>query len=202
MNRPAARPPYADDDGRALPARADVGVLGMWIFIASLTVLFLGSIVGYLWVRFTAEQWEPLGLRAPQSLWISTIVLLASSGTLHSALRGVQRGNQKALRRGMLLTFLLGCVFLLAQLYNWLAVARELFPSAAHRSMYGFTFYALTALHALHVVGGLAMLVIVTLKARRGLYSRSFHPGVTYAAIYWHFLDVVWIVLFTLLVLF
>jgi heme/copper-type cytochrome/quinol oxidase subunit 3 len=64
-----------------------------------------------------------------------------------------------------------------------------------------FTFYLLTGLHALHVIGGMVLLGAVTAKAFAGRYSATYHPGVTYAAMYWHFLDVVWLVMFVLIFL-
>ena len=98
----------------------------------------------------------------------------------------------------MLLTTMLGVAFLASQTVNWFAlVAAKL---TAKTNLYGFTFYMLTGLHAAHVVGGVIPLGVVTVRAWRGRYSSSFHPGVRYCGIYWHFLAAVWLVLFIMLV--
>jgi cytochrome c oxidase subunit 3 len=185
-------------DDRAVPAPLAMGRLGMKILVLALSMLFAASILGYLVIRFRAPAWPPPGVpRLPGTLWISTLIIALSSFTMQAAVRAVRADRQRALRVGMLLTTLLALAFLVSQTLNWFAlVAANL---TARTNLYGFTFFMLTGLHAAHVIGGLIPLAIVTARAFRGRYSSAFRPGVEYCAIYWHFLAVVWVVLFALL---
>ncbi len=192
------RPALSDD--RSAPAPLATGRLGMKILVLALAMLFAASILGYLAIRLRATVWPPPGVpRLPGALWISTLIIAISSFTMQAAVRAARGDHQRALRLGMLLTTLLGAAFLISQSLNWFSlVAANL---TARTNLYGFTFYMLTGLHAAHVVGGLVPLGVVTTRAWRGRYSARFHPGVEYCAIYWHFLAVVWLVLFAILVL-
>jgi len=178
------------------------GVLGMWIFLAALSVLFLASIAGYLIVRTKAPAWPPPGMpRLPGGLWLATGLLLLGSVTVHLALSKIRLGQRTAAVRWLVATTTLAVAFLLAQGWNWwdLIAARM---TATTKNLYAFTFFMLTGLHAAHVIGGVVLLGVVTARAAQGRYGSGRHGGITYAAMYWHFLDVVWIVLFAVLVLF
>ena len=177
------------------------GVLGMWIFLATLTVLFLAAIVGYLVVRLKATDWPPPGMpRLPAGLWLATVVLVAGSVTIHRALRSIRRGNRKASTRWLQVTVVLAFAFLAVQSWNWWGLIRLRLTAASN--LYAFTFFMLTGLHAAHVVGGIVLLSIVLARALRDRYSEDAHSGITYAAMYWHFLDAVWLVLFAVMVVF
>jgi heme/copper-type cytochrome/quinol oxidase subunit 3 len=177
------------------------GVLGMWVFLATLTVLFLASIVGYLVVRLRATDWPPPGMpRLPAGLWLATLVLLAGSVTIHRALRSIRSGDRPALVRWLQATLALAVVFLSVQSWNWLGLIRLHLTAASN--LYAFTFFMLTGLHAAHVIGGIVLLAIVLVRSLRGRYGNDRHGGVTYAAMYWHFLDAIWLVLFAVMVVF
>ncbi len=185
-------------DGRDRPAPIETGRFGMRLLVAALSMLFAASLVAYLLIRSRAQAWPPAGMpHLPGTLWISTLILLASSVTMQAAVRAARAGRAAALRADMLVTTLLGIAFLASQTLNWFALVAE--NLTAKTNLYGFTFYVLTGLHAAHVIGGLIPLAVVTARASRGRYSREFHPGVEYCAIYWHFLDVVWVVMFAIL---
>jgi cytochrome c oxidase subunit 3 len=172
----------------------------MLVFLLSLSVLFLASIIGYLVVRSRAAEWPPPGSpKLPAGLWVSTVIILVSSGTIQSALRSVRRNRLGALIGFMLMTLLLAVVFLVSQAVNWAWLMG--IQATTQAELYLFTFYLLTGLHAAHVIGGVVLLSVVTAKAFRGRYSPRHHPGVRYAAMYWHFLDGVWLVMFVLLFL-
>jgi cytochrome c oxidase subunit 3 len=172
--------------------------LGMMLFLASLTVLFAASMAGFLAVRLNAEAWPPPGMpQLPHGLWIGTVLLLVSSGTIHWALKAAKTGQPGALQKGLALTTLLGVGFLLCQLVVWWRLVS--LDLTAQTNLYGFSFYMLTALHGLHVIGGLLPLSVTTWRARQGRYSPGEHTGVTLCAMYWHFLDVVWLVIFAFL---
>lgn len=181
------------------PSVPGAGVLGMTIFLVSLSVLFVASIVGYLMVRVRSPQWIPPGTAPlPIGLWLSTLLLLLSSVTMHGAVLYIRGGKQEASTRLLGATFVLGLAFLGSQTYNWwrmVAVDAVL----ATRSLYAFTFYMLTGLHALHVIGGLIPLTRTVWRAHRGAYSWADFHGIRLMAMYWHFLDAIWIALFAVL---
>jgi cytochrome c oxidase subunit I+III len=104
------------------------------------------------------------------------------------------------LKTMLVVTTLLGIGFLISQGLCWQRLYAAQVPPTAN--LYAYTFYTLTGLHAVHVIAGLSLLGVVTLRAFQGLYSALYHPGVRYSVMYWHFLDVVWLVLFLSLVVF
>jgi cytochrome c oxidase subunit 3 len=178
------------------------GVLGMGIFLGTLSVLFLASIAGYLIVRTKAAAWPPPGMpRLPNGLWLATGLLLAGSVTVHLALARIRLGQRTAAVRWLVATTTVAVLFLVVQAWNWWGlIAAKM--TATTKNLYAFTFFMLTGLHAAHVIGGVILLAVVTARAAKGRYGSGRHGGITYAAMYWHFLDVVWIVLFAVLVLF
>lgn len=178
------------------------GVLGMWIFLAALTVLFLASIAGYLVVRLKATAWPPPGMpRLPSGLWLATALLVSGSVTVHLALSRIKLGQRTAAVRYLGATLVLALLFLLTQTVNWWGlIAAKM--TATTKNLYAFTFFMLTGLHAAHVVGGVILLAVVLRRAARGRYGSGRHGGITYAAMYWHFLDAIWIVLFGVLSIF
>ncbi len=188
------------DNGRSAPVPLKTGLLGIKLLVLALSMLFAASIFGYLVIRTRAAVWPPPGVpRLPNTLWISTVIILISSFTMQAAVRAARTDRKTALLTGMLLTTLLGGAFLVSQTLNWFAlVAVNL---TARTNLYGFTFYMLTGLHAAHVVGGLIPLSVVTARASAGRYSAKAHAGVAYCALYWHFLAAVWVVLFGILVI-
>ncbi len=187
--------PYEKD---SLPR---AGKLGLLIFLASLSMLFAASMVGYLVVRFQAQEWPPEGMPSlPSGLWLSTLLILISSGAMHFAIKSIRRNQQSLLCRYITFTLILGLGFLLAQWWNWWGlIARDIGPAA--KNLYAFTFYMLTGLHAIHVLGGIICLIVVTLKSYFWSYTAQDHDGVEYCAIYWHFLDGVWLIIYFVLLL-
>ena len=137
----------------------------------------------------------------PPELWLSTVILLASSGSMQWALVAGRAGDQGRLKVAMAATTALGLVFLLVQGWCWVAWAGPM-QVALGETDYAFlltSFFVLTGLHALHVVGGLVAVGIVTARAMSGRYTPRAHAGVVYTAMYWHFLGAVWLVLFATL---
>ena len=172
------------------------GKLGMILFLMSLSVLFAAGMVGYLAIRLRADAWPPPGMPGlPVGLWLSTVILLAGSGTIHWALVSARRDGRTALLAALVVTLVLGVLFLVSQAANWAALMDIQVTASAN--LYGFTFFMLTGLHGGHVIGGLVLLAVVTVRAFRGRYTAEAHAGVVYSAMYWHFLDAVWLVMFT-----
>jgi cytochrome c oxidase subunit III len=171
----------------------------MKLFLVALGVLFAASMVGYLVVRLRAPAWPPAGSpRLPGGLWISTALLLLSSLTMHLALGQARRGRSTPLRNWLLLTSLLGFFFLVSQILNWVRLV-TVAHLPAQANLFAFTFYMLSGLHGAHVLGGLIPLGITAAHAHRGRYTAEEHEGVVHLSMYWHFLDVVWLVMFAVL---
>ncbi len=198
--QPAPRTPFADRR-----ARVAAGTHGLRLFLVSLGMLFAASLIGYLVVRLgpaaggTRDRLPPL----PPWLWLSTAMLLASSGTMHLALRGARSDRPGQVRAAMAATTLLGLGFLAVQGLCWAQwsgpLARSL--AGAEERFLLTAFYVLTGLHAAHVAGGLVPLTVVTGRAFAGRYTGADHAGVLYCGMYWHFLDGVWLALFATLMI-
>jgi cytochrome c oxidase subunit 3 len=171
-------------------------VMGMVLFIASEVMFFGGLFAAYFSIRAEQTTWPPpgtppLGLALPA---IGTAVLIASSGTQHRAAGATHRGDPARARRWMGLTIALGVLFITGQAWEWSALRAEGLTIAS--SVYGTLFYTLTGAHGLHVLGGLALLAVTVARLGPGSRSRARIEAVTY---YWHFVDVVWLGLFTAL---
>lgn len=183
-------------------SRVAAGVLGLRLFLLSLGILFGAVLIGYVVVRLSPALESTIEIPPlPRGLWLSTLFLLCSSGTIHLALTGVRRERPRWLRAGMVATIALGLAFLATQTLCWVSWAGPLRSSLAEaqRAFLVTSFYVLTGLHAIHVIGGLVPLTVVTSRAFGDRYTSADHAGVRYCAMYWHFLDVVWLVLFATL---
>jgi cytochrome c oxidase subunit III len=121
--------------------------------------------------------------------------------TIQRAVVSIRLGQIRNSARWLTATLVLGVLFLVSQTVNWWGLITAQM-TAYTKNLYAFTFYMLTGLHAAHVSGGLILLAIVISRARRGRYGSGHHEGITYAAMYWHFLGVVWLVLFAVLLIF
>ena len=181
---------------------------GMWILLLSLSILFLASLVGYLFIHFFREPETGSGFPPlPGGLWLSTVVLLASSATVHWALSAARRDNKQLVKTAMTVTLLLGLAFLVLQALNWAELHRILaswiaangVASSQALRFYTVSFYFMTVLHAAHVLGGIIPMAGATAASYRGFYTRTSHNGLRLLSMYWHFLDIVWLVLFAVL---
>ena len=175
----------------------------MRLFLVSLGVLFGASVIGYVSIRVLAIG-ESLELpRLPPALWLSTLVLLVSSATMQAGVVAARQGRPQRLRRAMAATTALGIGFLIVQTVCWFAWAapmREALGST-ERTFLLKGFYVLTGTHAVHVIGGLVPLTVISARAFAGRYTPQEHAGVEYTAMYWHFLAAVWLVLFATLMI-
>jgi heme/copper-type cytochrome/quinol oxidase subunit 3 len=172
----------------------------MALFLGSLGILFLGSVVAYVVIRVRAGEWPPPGLPPPpRGLWSSTLWILAGSGTIQAALAAARAHRLAALRVLLAATLATGLAFLASQALAWYRMAFQLAPG--HSSLYVYLFYFVTGLHAAHVLAGLLPLAVVTVNAFYGRYSALRHAGVRYCAMYWHFLGGVWLTLFAMIML-
>ncbi len=185
----------------AMPTRK----AAMWIFLAS-EIMFFSGIIGASWaVRVRAETWVTPGevLNVPITA-INTFILIASSLTMAEALHAIRQGNQRALAWRLLLTLALGITFISIQGFEYISLTAEgLSPwsSPVGPAAYGSTFFVQTGFHGGHVTGGIIAMSYVTRKAFKGGFTKESHDTVELMGLYWHFVDVVWIFLFTIVYL-
>ena len=175
--------------------------IGTWVGVASIAMLFTALTSAYIVRAASAQDWRPLAM--PRILWLSTALILLSSGALEAARRNLKQLLDAGYSRWLSITATLGVGFLVSQLLAWRQLARQgvYLASNPHSSF----FYLLTATHGLHLLGGLLAVVYLLFRTRRQredetAEARRFaHADAV--AIYWHFMDGLWIYLFLLLFL-
>jgi len=183
--------------------------LGMWVFLLS-EVMFFTSLIGtYVILRFAhPDHWTDPGviLNVPLTAG-NTFLLICSSVTMVKAFASIQQGNQKGLQMWLLATVLIGATFVGVQAYEYIALSGHGFVpmldgyDAEGGPLYGATFYAMTGFHGAHVSIGVLCLIFVYVQSLRGVYTADNHEGVEVIGLYWHFVDLVWILLFTIVYL-
>jgi cytochrome c oxidase subunit 3 len=175
-------------------SRVSPSVLGMFLFIASEVMLFGSFFTAYFFIRVVnGTPWPTPPFHLPVFVaGVNTAILVTSSFTMHWALQSIKRGNRAGLCAGLLLTFLMGLVFLVTQGREYSRVGFNTTDGA-----FATIFFCLTGLHGAHVFVGLTILAIMTTRAFRGHFSPEAHHGVEIGGIYWHFVDVMWIVVYT-----
>jgi cytochrome c oxidase subunit 3 len=181
---------------------------GMILFIASEVMFFVawfwayfdasifsGEKIQYLRVDFTGGHWPPKGIEALDP-WhfplLNTLILLTSGTTVTWAHHALLTGDRAGLKKGLLLTVLLGITFTCVQAYEYAHA-----PFAFKGSIYGSTFFMATGFHGFHVIVGTIFLIVCLARATAGQFTPKQHLGFEFAAWYWHFVDVVWLFLFS-----
>jgi cytochrome c oxidase subunit 3 len=177
-------------------SRVEPPVLGMLLFIISEVMIFGAFFTAYFFIRVvTHDPWPAPGTKIPEAATgVNTAILLVSSLTIHWALMSIKKGNRFGLKAGMVLTFLLGLTFLFLQVNEYVHLGW-----APHDAAQATIFYSLTGLHGAHVFVGLCALLMVTIRSFRGHYSPEHHQGMEVPGIYWHFVDGMWIIVYTAL---
>ena len=174
--------------------------IGMWVFLASEVMFFTGLIGAYIVLRFGYPEWPvPSTILNVPLTALNTFILICSSVTMVKAFASVADGDQRGLTRNLLLTFLLGATFLSIQVHEYLELVHHGLTLGS--SLFGSCFFTLTGFHGAHVFGGVICVLVTWLKALRGGYSQANHVGVEIVGLYWHFVDLVWIILFTIVYL-
>ena len=175
-------------------SRVEPQLLGMLLFIISEIMVFGAFFTAYFFIRVAqGNPWPAPGTKLPVEVaGVNTAILVSSSFTIHWAEQCIKKGNRFGLKAGMLLTFLLGCSFLFIQINEYANIGFAP-QDAAQQTI----FFSLTGLHGAHVFIGLLLLLFVTVRAFRGHYSPEEHRGVEVPGIYWHFVDVMWLVVYT-----
>jgi heme/copper-type cytochrome/quinol oxidase subunit 3 len=187
------------------------GKLAMWLFLASDAMGFLGLIGAYIVIRYSiGGDWVPAtggwdgaggGLPSldPIITGINTFVLILSSFTMVRALHAIGNGNQGGLKLWLGLTVLGGMTFLGVQVYEYGLLMSHGLHMNSHP--YGGTFYLCTGFHGAHVLSGVIYLSCIWIAALRGKYTAENHSPVELVGLFWHFVDLVWIILFTVIYL-
>jgi cytochrome c oxidase subunit 3 len=197
-----------------LEQQHEASSLGMWVFLIT-EIMFFGGLFTLFAVYVTAyaESFAQGSHHLDLVLGATnTAVLIGSSFTMAMAVRSAQLGKRKPLLGFLALTMLLGCVFLgIKGIEYGHKFAEHLVPgpsfkfddpAAQHVQLFFSFYFAMTGLHALHMVIGLGILTVLVIEARRGAYGPSYYTPVELSGLYWHFVDIVWIFLFPLLYLF
>jgi len=187
--------------------------LGMWVFLATEVMFFGGMFAGYTFYRIGypgafAEASDRLDVLLGA---INTSVLISSSFTMALAVYSAENGRNKATFRFLLATMLLGAVFLGIKFYEYYEkFVEHLVPGPAFRfegqharpaEIFFSLYFAMTGLHALHMIIGIGLLTWLALKARHDRFSAAYYTPVELGGLYWHFVDLIWIFLFPLLYL-
>ena len=196
---PPQAAPHADEHEHHGPpeanrsSRMDPQFLGMLLFIISEIMLFGAFFTAYFFIRVVNNaEWPAEGTELPVAVaGVNTAILVSSSFTMHWALEGARNENRNALRVGLLTTALLGLTFLTIQVNEYVHLG-----FAPHDHAQGTIFYGLTGLHGAHVFVGLTLLTFATTRAFRGHYTAKEHRGVEVPGIYWHFVDVMWVIVY------
>lgn len=170
--------------------------VGMVMALASWSMMFGSLFFAYAILRLKAGTWPPEGVEAlPRLLpFVNTLVLLASSIVLARGLRPVSEARPGALLGALKATLALGSLFLVLQLAVWIPLWRSGFTIAS--GVYGSIFYGLTVFHALHVLAGLVALLVLVPGAKSGRFRSGVQSRVRVSAMFWHFVDAVWVVMF------
>ena len=188
----------------AMETEAGVGLpnkkLGMWVFLCSEVMFFTGLIGGYIVLRFGSAMWPVPStiLNVPLTAF-NTFLLICSSVTMVLALSAAQNRDMRKCRMYLLATTLIGASFLSVQVfeYHHLLFIEHFTPS---KSLFGSVFFTTTGFHGFHVLCGVVCMSFVTIRAFRGGYDHD-HEGIENVGLYWHFVDLVWIILFTVIYL-
>ncbi|MSO20782.1 MAG: cytochrome oxidase subunit III [Acidobacteria bacterium] len=186
-----------NDGGTGLPPGTERRVYhtGMWLALIAISMFFIAFTSAYIVRSGLGDDWQALSL--PPLLWLNTLVLLASSATLDATRRALLGGQRVACNRWLMATVILGAAFLFGQYRVWqdLAAAGVFLITNPSSSF----FYLLTASHALHLLGGLAALGYISIEALRFRLGPAKRTLVEVTAIYWHFMDGLWIYIMLLL---
>lgn len=169
----------------------------LYLAMGSMAMLFAAFTSAYV-VRQQKGDW--LQFDMPQIFYISTAVILVSSVTMNWALSSAKKNDFKNIKMASLITMLLGAAFVVCQVMGWnVLYSQKIVFAGKYSNAAGSFFYVLTLMHLLHLFGGMIALFVVWIKSIQGKYNSENLLGVRLCAIFWHFLDLLWIYLFLFL---
>jgi cytochrome c oxidase subunit 3 len=176
-------------------------ILGMLLFITSEVMFFAGLFAAYFNVRANAPVWPPAEfqdkLHVLPFVGPATVLLILSSFTCQVGVWAIRRNDRRGLTRALAITVILGVTFLIMQAIDY----TQLYADGVRldAGTFGTTYYTLTGFHGAHVLGGVLMLSVCLYRSMSGQFSSRHHDMVEATSMYWHFVDVVWILLFSVL---
>ncbi|MGB6987016.1 MAG: cytochrome c oxidase subunit 3 [Candidatus Aquilonibacter sp.] len=173
---------------------------GFLLFLVSDCILFSSFIFAYLYMRNSGQGWPPPGIQHLDVAFASlnSVVLFGSGATMHYALENWKHNNFNRYAFFMLLTILLGAGFLSGQAYEYNHLIFDEKVTWAGSGIFGASFFTLTGMHGFHVSVGVLYLIILFLQSIHGVYTKEKFFGLEAGTLYWHFVDVIWVVLFSI----
>jgi len=194
--------PQADADVTAGPHAQrgiDTALMGMLLFIASEVMFFAALFGAYFNVKSTAATWPPQGTDfidpVPLPL-IVTIILVSSSFTMQWGISRIRKGDRSGMNRAIALTILLGVIFLTLQIFDYINLSTN-DNFGINSGVYGTLFYTMTGFHGAHVLGGVIGMTVILSRGLQHQFSARHHVAVEAVSAYWHFVDIVWVALFS-----
>ncbi|MBC7541059.1 MAG: cytochrome c oxidase subunit 3 [Bacteriovorax sp.] len=183
--------------------KASPGKIGMWLFLVTDAMSFSGFLIAYAVLRSTSTNW-PVPSHALGGVGLSgfmTFLLICSSVSMVLTIDACKRRNRKAMLNWLLFTIFGGASFLGIQMYEYSHLIGHMgmsFNSYAHgTSLFASTFFSITGFHGLHVLSGVIYLITMYVHARRGDFDNGEYNQLEIAGLFWHFVDLVWILVFT-----
>ena len=174
------------------------GMAGMVLFISSEIMLFGGLFAGYFYVRNQAQEWPGVEHTVGVGLGGALTAILITSGVFaHFGVLGIKGGNRSQALLGVGMGIILGSIFIGGQIWEWFNLMDE--GLTAKTGVYGSTFFILTGFHGAHVIAGICLLLVIFVRAWWGDFTPRRHLIADAGVLYWHFVDVVWVFLFTVL---
>jgi cytochrome c oxidase subunit 3 len=184
----------AESDALMGTGRAKVG---MWLFLASDALTFAGLLASYGAMRVGSMDWPiPSSILNIPLTAVNTFILICSSVTMVKALSAVRHGDLRGLQKYLLGTILGGATFVSIQAVEWTRLITH-DGLSLRKDLFSATFFAITGFHGLHVTCGVIYLLVILAQARKGIYTAQNYQRVEVAGLYWHFVDLVWILVFT-----
>lgn len=186
-----------------------LGKLGMWLFLISDTMSFGALLAVYGAIRAAAAWVPPTAMFDINLTAFMTFLLICSSVTMVKALESIQNGNQSRMCMFLGFTILGGVIFLGLQAYEWTHLIKHGLTltglpehgldgaAISGSTLFGPTFYTITGFHGAHVTGGVIYLTCILIKGLRGNYTAEYNHKVEILGLYWHFVDLIWIMVFT-----
>jgi len=173
---------------------------GFLLFLVSDVVLFSSFIFAYLYMRSSGQGWPPPGIGRLDVAFaaLNSVVLFGSGATMHYALENWKHGHFNRYALLMVATIILGAAFLGGQGYEYTNLIYNEHVTWAGSGVFGASFFTLTGMHGFHVFVGVWYLTILLLQSVQGIYTKDKYFGLTAGTLYWHFVDVIWVVLFSI----
>ncbi len=184
--------------------KATPGKIGMWIFLATDGMSFSGFLLGYAVLRASKNWPHPADYLGIELSGIATFILVCSSVSMVMSIDHCKRKNRKGMLNWLLATILGGAIFLGIQVYEYVHLVNQGIGLSSFYdgpSLFGSTFYMITGFHGLHVLSGVIYLICIYRQALLGKYDNGDYNELEIVGLFWHFVDLVWILVFTFIYL-